>query len=238
MKTTAVKLIWASIMIGCNSKSNKVETDSSKNKQFISMDSIEKRLNTIPDNFKPIKQISYKYLKFGGTIEENSIMIYNQKWIAPLKYGIKIFGQTPIEFIKKFEKSNNTKIPLIYKEFLREVNGCFIFDFALFGLTPSIYTTGLLDRSKVQCFDLGTANRNWIAEYDIDEKLFHFGGRAYSYDENIGYFMDSTGIIKSIRTNGQLIKEWTDFTEFLSEEIEAAAKMMIDELPKEEKEKL
>lgn len=202
------------------------------------MDSIKKILNTISDNFKPIKHISNKYIKFGGSIEENNLIIYNQKWIAPLKYGIRLFENAPVGFITKFEKDNNTKIPLIYKEFLREVNGCFIFDFDLFGLTPSIYTTGLLNRSKVQCFDLGTANRNGIAEYDIDEKLFHFGGRAYSYDENIGYFMDSTGIIKSIRKNGQIIKEWTDFSEFLSEEIEAAEKMMIDELPKDEKEKL
>ncbi|MBK8807840.1 MAG: SMI1/KNR4 family protein [Bacteroidales bacterium] len=127
---------------------------------------------------------------------------------------------------------------MVYKDFLREINGCFIFDFALFGLTPSIYTTGLLDRSKVQCFDLGTANRSWISEYEIDEKLFHFGGRAYSYDENIGYFIDINGIIKSIRINGQIIKEWSDFSEFLRDEIEAAEKMMIDELPKAEKEKL
>nr|WP_319399222.1 SMI1/KNR4 family protein [uncultured Carboxylicivirga sp.] len=238
MRTTTVILIWVLFVIGCNFQSNNKKTDFSKNEQIIYMDSLEKRLNTISDNFKPIKQISLKYLKFGGSNEENNILIYNQKWIAPLKYGIRLFENTPDEFITKFEKDNNVKIPVIYKDFLREFNGCFIFDFDLFGLTPSIYTTGLLDRSKVQCFDLGTANRNWIAEYDIDEKLFHFGGRAYSYDENIGYFMDSTGIIKSIRTNGQIIKEWTDFSKFLSEEIEAAERMMIDELPKDEKEKL
>lgn len=225
-------------MIGCNSKNSKTKTDSSKSVQIVNMDSIKKRINAISDNLKPIKQISNKYLEFGGSFKDNNIMIYNQKWIAPLKYAIRIFEQTPIEIIAKIEKDNNIKIPLIYKDFLQEVNGCFIFDFDLFGLTPSIYTTGLLDRSKVQCFDLGTANKNWIKEYDIDEKLFHFGCRAYSYDENIGYFMDSSGIIKSIRKNGQTIEEWSDFSEFLTEEIKKAEIMMIEELPKEEKEKL
>jgi len=50
------------------------------------------------------------------------------------------------------------------------------------------------------------ANNNWIYEYKVDEDYLHFGGRSYTYSENIGYFFGNDRM-KSIRTNGKIIKE-------------------------------
>ena len=234
-----ILIISSILVISCNPKSeNTSKILSRDNDQNQNVESMENRLLNISNKFQTVKEVSLKYLKFGGKHEEDVLKIYNQKWIAPKKYAITIYGITPDTYIEKFEKDNKIEIPLVYKQFLKEMNGCFIFDFDLFGLTPSIYETGLLDRSKVQCFDLGTANRDWIFEYEIEENLFHFGGRAFSYDENVGYFMDNAGNIKSIRNNGQVINEWSDFSEFLKEEIQIAEQMMLDELPVEEKGKI
>ena len=226
-------------MMACDSSNKKIENEISSNDvPSTQINSMDERLNGVSNNYEAVKEISFKYLKIDGKQTGNNLEIYSQKWVAPLKYGIIIYEQTPNDHVKKFENDNNKRIPRIYKDFLLEINGCFIFDLSLFGLTPSIYETGLLDRSKVQCFDLGTANRNWISEYNVDEELFHFGSRSHSYDENIGYFIDDTGRIKSIRKNGQIIKEWTEFADFLKDEIAVVEKMMIEELPIEEKNKL
>ena len=200
---------------------------------------IENRIENISEEYISIKELSIKYLKFGATRnEENTIKIYNQKWEAPLKFAITLFYKSPKDYIEKFETLNDSKIPTVYSKFLQEINGCSFFEFDLFGLTPSIYRSGLLDRSKTQCFDLGTANRNWKLEYRLNEDLFYFGSRAYSFNENIGYFMDNDGAIKSIRKNGQVMNEWTSFSSFLKTELQIAEKMMIKDLPEEEKGKI
>ena len=93
---------------------------------------------------------------------------------------------------------------------------------------------GTLDRSQLQCHDLIIANQDWINEYKVPQSYFHFGSRAYAYDENIGYFFDNNKI-RSIRGNGKIVNEWTGFSDFLSDEIKEAEKIMIKEIPKEVK---
>jgi len=233
MKILIITLFLVLVVTACTSCKR-----SDKGKKTKKQYSIVETLNDFLDDYHSIKSISLKYLKFGGKKTNSDLSIYNQTWIAPLKYGIILFSPTPIEFIERFEKNNLIRIPPFYKQFLLNMNGCFIFDLNLFGLTPSIYLNGLLNRSEVQCFDLATANSHWIREYDIKEELFHFGNRKYSYEENIGYFLDKSGKIKSIRKNGQLVKQWSDFSQFLNDEIALVEKMMIDKLPQIEKDNL
>jgi hypothetical protein len=80
----------------------------------------------------------------------------------------------------------------------------------------------------LQQFDLTTANTNWIKEYDIDQSLFHIGSRAYSYSENIGYFVDKKTIL-SIRTTGEVVNSFATVKDFFATEIEAAEQIMITE---------
>ena len=134
----------------------------------------------------------------------------------------------PVEktFLTKFEEKTGLSIPPFYQNILLEMNGCFVYGFSLYGLPKTIYTTGLLNRSTLQQFDLGTANTNWILSFKVDKKLFYIGGRSYSYDENIGYFIDKE-TIRSIRENGEILKSWSSFNNFLNDEIRIAEQMML-----------
>ena len=80
----------------------------------------------------------------------------------------------------------------------------------------------LLDRSKLQCLDLGTANEGWIVEYQVDRSLLYFGGRHYSYTENSGYFMSAEGQVQAIRKNGKILGQWASFSRFLRDELREA----------------
>jgi len=106
--------------------------------------------------------------------------------------------------------------------------GCFVYDFSLFGLPRSLYTAGLLNRSVLEQYDLGAANTAWIHRYNLDRDLFYIGGRAYSDEENVGYFIDNCKIF-SLRQNGEIMRSWTTFIDFLSEEIKACEQLMLKE---------
>jgi hypothetical protein len=95
-----------------------------------------------------------------------------------------------------------------------------------------MYSTGLLNRDNLYQFDLGTANQFWKFEYKTNADLFYFGGRAYSFDENIGYFIDGQNKIISLLKTGKQIKSWTNFRDFLSDEISKAEEMMLQEIPR------
>jgi hypothetical protein len=195
------------------------------------MENIKIELGKFPLNLEAIKAQGTKYLNNNSNVKNGVINILHRPWVAPMNWGMMLFVGAELKWFEEFTERTNKNIPDYYKDFLRAINGCFIYDLSLYGLTPSIYSGGLLDRSNLQCHDITTANNQWIREYDVDSELFHFGGRAYSDEENIGYFSGKNDIIMSIRTNGEILKEWDDFSQFLKEEINEAEKMMIQEVP-------
>ncbi|MDB5276162.1 MAG: hypothetical protein JWR61_1117 [Ferruginibacter sp.] len=136
-----------------------------------------------------------------------------------------IYEGADMKWITEAEKTMGKTIPDFYKRFLTDINGCFLYDISMFGLIHS------LTRSFLQCHSLTSANRDWIMEFDIDQSFFHFGGGTYSDDENTGYFYGESKII-SIRKNGKLVNEWSDFSDFLNDELDRAEKEMLKEVPK------
>jgi hypothetical protein len=191
------------------------------------------QIDAYPDEYLPIKSQAKKYLRNNSTIDVNKTLnIFHRPWVAPFNWGLKLYSATDKNWIDEFEQKAQKTIPGYYKNFLLTINGCFIYDLSLYGLPPSIYQKGTLDRSQLQCHDLIIANQDWINEYKVPKNYFHFGSRAYTYDENIGYFFDNNKI-KSIRGNGKIVKEWADFSDFLSDEIKEAEKVMIKEMPKD-----
>ncbi|MBN1597517.1 MAG: SMI1/KNR4 family protein [Bacteroidales bacterium] len=225
--------LYILLLIGCQSNEDQKFRNDRCNIYDITI-----RLETISDTLKPIRNISLKYLQQGGRIDKNIIRIYNLYWEAPLQYGITIFKPTPDSYLEKFEKHNNIEIPGIYKQFLKEMNGCYIFELSLFGLTPSIYEPDMDYSYSIECYDLAAANREWKYDYKTDSGSFYFGGRTYLYNENIGYFIDSAGVIKAVRYNGQVLNTWTSFSSFLKDEIKQAEDLMIYYMPYDEMEKL
>ena len=83
-----------------------------------------------------------------------------------------LFKGADKSWLEQFENMTQKLIPDFYKNFLGLVNGCFVHGISFYGLTPSIYIKGTLDRSILQCHDLTTANNEWINEYEVDKRLF------------------------------------------------------------------
>ena len=189
-------------------------------------------LKNLNSDWNPVKEQVIKYFDIDSKIRnDGAAQIFKRPWIAPQNYGILIFPPVDKKLFHEFYKRTNKTIPRIYQNILIAVNGCLVYNFSLYGLPKSIYTTGLLDRTILQQYDLTTANIDWVKEYDIDQNLFHIGGRAYSYEENIGYFLDNDKIY-SIRKSGEILNSWTDTKSFLQTEITIAEKMMLDKKPK------
>src|SRR5262249_13271349 len=115
------------------------------------------------------------------------------------------------------------RIPEMYVDFLREVNGAFCLGMSLCGIPPSMLgDPPRLNRKILQCHDLATAATHWIREYRVPDGFFHFGSRHFSYNENVGYFIEQNKRIISVRGRSRVIGEWTSFTEFLWDELPAS----------------
>jgi hypothetical protein len=191
------------------------------------------KIDLIPDEYLALKKQAFKYLQNNSIIDGfDTLNIFHRPWIAPLNWGLMLYKGAEVKWFEQFREMTNKELPEFYKNFLTLINGCFIYDISLCGLTPSVQGKGTLDRSKLQCHDLTTANNQWIKEYEVDEKYFHFGGRHYSNSENLGYFFDGDRIM-AILPNGNIINEWTNYFDFLFDEIELAEKKALQNIPKE-----
>jgi hypothetical protein len=199
------------------------------------MEDLTSQIDNYSDEYLAIKRQAKKYFRNNSTIDNNDTLnIFHRPWVAPFNWGLNIYKGADKDWLEQFEQETKKIIPTFYKRFLSAINGCFIYDLSLFGLPPSLYLNRTLDRSQLQCHDLASANRNWIYEYKVDKNSFHFGNRAYTYDENVGYFFYDNKI-KSLRTNGKTVNQWDNFSDFLNDEINEAENMMLKEVPKETK---
>ncbi len=180
---------------------------------------IKDYLDSLPVDLLPLRNIGKRYLKYCSSIDNDGcIQIAHRPWLGCFNYALMFFPPAKKTWIKK-----HREIPESYQRLLLASNGVFAFGFSLFGLAPSMQKKPpLLDRSKLQCLDLSLANCDWIKEYDVDQRMFHFGGRHYSYTENIGYFMSEDSLICAFRKTGELHREWRNFSSFLSEELRVA----------------
>jgi hypothetical protein len=196
------------------------------------MKEIRNRIENLPPELDSIANQANKYLENNSSINELVLNILHRPWIARLNWGLMLYKGANVNWFIEFTERTGKEIPKFYIDFLKSINGGFIYDISLYGLTPSLYNSGKLNRSILQCHDLTTANNNWIRGYEVDPNLFHFGGRSYTDDENVGYFFDKQKIL-CYRKNGELINEWDTFSKMLSDEIKIAEQKMLDEVPKE-----
>ena len=190
---------------------------------------IKNFLDKLNSDLNPIKEQAIKYCDIDSAVREDSVIqIFKRPWVAPENFGLLLYPPVDKNWLVEFEKRTSKVIPKIYENILLQMNGCFVYDFSLFGLTKSMHTKGLLDRKVLQQFDLTIANTSWIREYDIDQNLLHIGNRAYSYSENIGYFVEKETIL-SIKTTGEVVNSFATVKEFFETEIDAVEQMMIEE---------
>jgi len=178
---------------------------------------IKEYLNSLPSELVPLKEIGISYLRHCSSIDTDSVQIAHRPWLGSLNYAVTLFSPAKKNWIKKFRLK---KIPKAYQEILMATNGLFAFGLSLYGLAPSMQLNPqALNRFMRQCYDLSVANEDWIREYEIDQNLFHFGGREFSETENIGYFMTDESKIHAYRKTGEFLQEWKSFSSFLENEL-------------------
>lgn len=198
------------------------------------MKEVLNRLQKFPNNLDPISSQVKRYLDNNTKYSDEEVKVLHRPWVAPLNWGLMLYQGANPEWFQEFQKRTMKEIPEFYLEFLKHINGCFLFDMSLYGLTPSVYETGSLNRTILQCHDLTTANNSWVYEYDVDPKLFHFGSRHYTEDENVGYFFADEQIL-CFRNNGEQINQWKNLESMLFEEIEVVEQMMLENVPNDVK---
>ena len=191
------------------------------------MQDIAKRLDAFPDFLAPLKEAARRYLKYPSVAGKDGMMdIGHRPWVAELNYMLMIYPGIDADALNRYCRRFEIQVPEAYAEFLRAVNGGFFFGMSLCGVPLSMLgNPPLLDRRILQCHDLATAATQWIFEYTVPEGFFHFGGRHFSSRANVGYFFDGENRIVCVRGQKNVIGEWTSFSEFLKDELEASEKL-------------
>jgi hypothetical protein len=191
------------------------------------MQTIVRRLDAFPDSLAPLKNAASRYLKYPSAITEDGVMsIAHRPWVAKLNYMLMIYPGINRETLDRYSHRFEIRVPDMYAEFLRHVNGAFCFGMSLCGVPPSMLDSPpLLDRSMLQCHDLATAATLWIQECRVPAGYFHFGGRHFSFRENVGYFIEGNKRIVSVRGKKKIIGEWDSFADFLSHELQESEKL-------------
>lgn len=186
-------------------------------------------INKFDNELASIKDCGEKYLQYCSIIDtDNSIKIGHNPVVAPNNYIVVLYEGVKKSWINKFKANTKIRIPKAYEKVLLNLNGCFVFGMVLYGLTPSLYNAKVFDMSMLQCLSLDRANTQWIREYGIGTDCFHFGGRSYSYNENVGYFITENTIEAKLK-NGEIVKEYANIKEFLENEIKISEEMYLKE---------
>jgi hypothetical protein len=148
--------------------------------------------------------------------------IGHRPWVAPLNYMFVLYPEIKRTNLAKYCRRFQILVPEQYVDFLRALNGAFCFGMHFCGVPLSMLgDPPLLDRTILQCHDLVTVGDYW----QVPRNFFRFGGRHWSYKENVAYFFDGNKRIVSIRGRNSAVNEWTSFAKFLSDELMASEKL-------------
>ncbi len=182
-------------------------------------------LDALPENVAPLTEAALALLgQPGDLLADGTLYLGHRLWVAPENYAMTLYPGLPAETLRRYADRFELEIPDVYAGFLMAVNGAFWFGMSLAGVPRSMLGSPLLlDRRRLQCHDLGMTATSEALEYrKVSEGAFHFGGRHYSYRENVGYFI-AGGRIVSLRVSGKIVGESGDLSDFLSDELRASA---------------
>lgn len=185
------------------------------------MNAIRARLDSLPAEFEPLADAARGLLAHPGELTIDGVLrLGHRPWVAGENYAITLYPGLPADALARFSGRLGLDVPPVYAAFPTAVNGAFCFGMSLAGVPGS---SPLLDRSRLQCHDLGAAATLWAGEYrKLPAGAFHFGGRHYSARENVGYFVAGDRIV-SVRNSGKVVGEWGGFADFLRDELPVSA---------------
>jgi hypothetical protein len=182
---------------------------------------IADRLSQIPAVLAPIAEAAVRYSAYPSKVGGDETLYIGQRpWIAPQSYTIIVYPGIDKDIVGTYQARFGINIPESYTKFLHSLGGAFLFGMSLYGIPPSMMgDPPVLDRSKLQCLDLATANKHWRNEFNTDPNFCHFGSRHFSRTEDVGYFINDSGIVLCVRCGGAIQGEWQDFSQFLKDEL-------------------
>lgn len=109
-----------------------------------------------------------------------------------------------------------------YVQVLRRFNGASLHAITLYGIPEE-------QSNQRRCLSLISANRFWINAFrKLPPASFHFGSRTYSWDENLGYFYDTSLRVFSARKCGEIVGSWPTIEIMLRNEWDIARELEIE----------
>lgn len=191
------------------------------------MKKIEELLAEYPKALAPLAEVAIAQLKYPSIVEKaGEFKICHRPWVAPLNYLIMLYPGLKPAALSRYSKQNGIQVPEQYAEILQVMNGAFCFGISLFGVPRSMLgKSKLLDRRVLKCHNLASGVTLWSTGYQVPPEYFHFGSRAFSESERAGYFLVENRRIIAVRKNQKLIGEWSNFADFLSDELKASARL-------------
>jgi hypothetical protein len=182
-------------------------------------------LDALPTELAPLAAVARGLLDKPGDLAEDGVLrLGHRPWVAPENYAITLYPGLPADSLHRYARQFVLEVPETYASVLAATNGAYCFGMALVGVPRSMLgSPPLLDRSRLQCQDMGMLARSAVYEYrKLPPGAFHFGWRHFSYRENIGYFL-ADGRIMSIRKSGKVVDNWNGVAPFLQAELAASA---------------
>ncbi|MGB6744096.1 MAG: hypothetical protein WBE38_10570 [Terracidiphilus sp.] len=191
---------------------------------------VQRLLDDLKEELRPIRDQAERFLSDGNCIDPASqaVLISPRPKIGVEAYAIVLFPGVDSAQISHYEQTHKVGksdfvISDLYKRTLESVNGAELFQISLFGVPGTMRNSSpLLSRSTRQPLDLATANQNWATGFKPRAGQFHFGGGPYSFDENLGYFLNPDESVEAHRKGGEIFQLWPSITEFLEDELARA----------------
>ena len=193
-------------------------------------------LKTLDGDLAVVREACEPFLGDDANVDPPSgaALISHRPKIAPQAYACVLFPGIPEDEISRYEQIHSKAaqhpltIPSFYCDTLRQLNGASLFQIDLFGVPGSMTNDPpLLSRSVRQPLDLATANRNWFISYKPQRSQFYFGSGPFSWEENLGYFLNKDGSVDALRKNGEKFACWPTIGRFLAEELARAASIYL-----------
>jgi hypothetical protein len=186
-----------------------------------------KHLRQYSDSVAPLRVAASRFLEEPTVVAEDGVLqIGHRPWVAELNYMFTLYPGIAPKPLERYQKTFHISIPPVYVRLLAELNGAFCFGISLFGVPKSMISESpQLDRTVLQCLDLGTAMKHWVNEYHVPPDFFHFGSREISATAIAGYFIDQHDRIHCATKKGKTIGQWSDYRSFFTDELATSEKL-------------
>jgi len=174
------------------------------------------------DTYSKIIDTINDYQKLGTErLANGAYLVGKVPHIAPYAYLNVVFPPLIDSDIIELEQKMNMNIPTVFKEFLKQMNGVYLFSgtLAIYGKRAN-YNRDI--ESAWQPFDIIKSNTVERLN-DAPRDSFFFG--SYNWDGSLVYFNDVSQVIRCSCDSSVPLNVWNSFNDFIVMELER-----IDEL--------